>query len=175
MKKLIFLFSFVFIGQQVFSQKNKLVAGIDLEHGNFDLKPNIGFFLKENILIGTGWSFSSTFTEDQTIDQLNISPYIRFYKKNFFFSLDYTFFQSTVDTSSRTTVDNSIGRYVNLKNAQIGINIGYSKSINEIFYFGPSIRLSYNSHYDNNGVDGYISERPKTIKTSIVLGIQFRL
>ena len=173
MKKLIFLFSFVFIGQQVFSQKNKLVAGIDLEHGNFDLKPNIGVFLKENILIGTGWSFSSTFTKTQTIDQLKISPYIRFYNKNFFFSLDYTFFQSTVDTSSNDYI--SRGRYVNLKNAQIGTNIGYSKSINEMFYFGPSIRISYNSHYDNNGVDGYISERPKTIQTSIVLGIQFRL
>jgi hypothetical protein len=156
-----------------FGQKNLIVAGIDLEHGNFDLKPNIGVFLKENILIGTGLSFSSTFAKTQTINQLNISPYIRFYDKNLFFSLDYSFFQSTVDTSSNDYI--SRGKYVNLKNAQIGINIGYSKSINEIFYFGPSIRLSYNSHYDNNGVDGYISERPKTIQTSIVLGIQFRL
>jgi len=150
-----------------FGQKNLIVVGADLESNFLDLKPNIGIFISNNVLIGTGFSYSSTNSSAQTIDQIILSPHIRFYDKSIFFSLDYTFFMSELSTETDT--------YVNLKNATVGSNIGYSKEISNHFHLDPSVRFSYTSNYDNNGIDGYISEKPNTFQIEFVLGIHFRL
>ena len=84
-----------------------------------------------------------------------------------FFSIDYTYFISELTNETDT--------YVNLKNVTIGSNIGYSKEISSHFYLDPSLRFSYTSNFDNNGIDGYISEKPKTFKIEFVLGVHFRL
>lgn len=148
-------------------QKNLIVVGADLESNFFDLEPNIGVFISNNVLMGIGFSYSSTNSFSQINDQIIISPHLRFYDKDMFFSIDYTYFISELTNETDT--------YVNLKNVTIGSNIGYSKEISSHFYLDPSLRFSYTSNFDNNGIDGYISEKPKTFKIEFVLGAHFRL
>ena len=165
MKKLLFiLLCVLLIG---FGQKNVIVVGADLKSNFFDFEPNIGVFISENILMGTGLLFSSTNSLSQTNEQITLSPHIRFYDKDMFYSIDCTFFISELSTEKDT--------YVNLKNLTIGSNIGYSKEISSHFYLDPSLRISYTSNFDNNGIDGYISERPNTFQVQFVLGVHFRL
>jgi len=152
----------------VFGQKKTIVVGVDVESSILNLKPNFGVFISNSVLVGTGFSYSSTNSISQITDQIILSPYIRFYdNSNIFFSIDYTFSQSTLMSETDT--------YVNFKNAIVGSNIGYSKNISDHLYLDPSIRLSYTSNYDNNGIDGYISEKPKAFQIEFVLGFHFRL
>ena len=147
--------------------KKLIVVGADLKSNFFDFEPNIGVFISQNVLMGTGLSFSSTYSLSQSNNQIIISPYVRFYDKDVFYSIDCTYFISKLYTEMDT--------YVNLKNLTIGSNIGYSKEISSHFYLDPSIRISYASNFDNNGIDGYISERPNTFQVQFVLGVHFRL
>ncbi len=52
----------------VFGQKKTIVVGVDVESSILNLKPNFGVFISNSVLVGTGFSYSSTNSISQITD-----------------------------------------------------------------------------------------------------------
>jgi len=189
MKKLFTIFTVVVLSTTMsFAQQGTVVIGVgsnlaDQSWQDYSLVPTVGYFMTDNIMVGTGFIMGYTKEESFGIEDeasgMSLSPFARLYLNEGMYisagiamtssvSTDYNddFNYKTEDKSSTFGVNAGIG-YSLMWNNRICIepSFGFATS-------GGSSSLKIN---DNGSVTETDSDAPSTFGLGIGLGIHIRL
>jgi hypothetical protein len=191
MKKLFTMLTVVAISTTLsFAQQGSVAIGVgsnlaDVSWQDYSLTPTVGYFITDNMMIGTGFSMGSSSEEENDVEYksggMNISPFFRFYMNDAF----YASAGIGIGSTSYET-DASSGGITNTyeeKTSTFGLNVGvgYSLMWNDRVCIEPSfgIATSSGSSSDKTNFGGTVTENdsdaPSTFGMAIGLGINIRL
>jgi len=191
MKKLFTILTVVAISTTLsFAQKGTVAIGVGSNLANvswqdYSLTPTVGYFIADNMMVGTGFSLGSSTTDSTDVEiksgSMNISPFFRFYMNDAFFASAGLAFGST--SSSRDASSGGITNTVENKTSTFGLNVGvgYSLMWNDRVCIEPSfgIATSSGSSTSKENFGGTVTETesdaPSTFGMAIGLGINIRL
>ncbi len=191
MKKLFTILTVVAISTTMtFAQQGSVAIGVgsnlaDVSWQDYSLTPTVGYFITDNMMVGTGFSMGSETEEISDVEYkesgMNISPFLRYYMNDAFFASAGIAIGSTSSES-----DASSGGFTNTsesKTSTFGLNagVGYSLMWNDKVCIEPSFGIvtgSGSSSYEANfggTVNATDSDAPSTFGMAIGLGIHIRL
>jgi len=191
MKKLFTILTVVAISTTMtFAQQGSVAIGVgsnlaDVSWQDYSLTPTVGYFISDNMMVGTGFAMGSSSQEENDVKYedggMNISPFFRFYMNDAFFAS-----AGIAIGSSSSTTDASSGGITNTseyKTSTFGLNagVGYSLMWNDRVCIEPSfgIATSSGSSSSKSNYDGTVTESdsdaPSTFGMAIGLGINIRL
>ena len=141
MKKLFTILTVVAISTTMtFAQQGSVALGVGSNLANvswqdYSLTPTVGYFIADNMMVGTGFSMGSVTAEisdaEYKDNEMNISPFLRYYMNDAFFA------SAGISIGSiSSTIDASTGGFTNTsesKTSTFGLNagVGYSLMWNE--------------------------------------------
>ena len=191
MKKLFTILTVVAISTTMtFAQQGSVAIGVGsnlagVEWTMYSLTPTVGYFITDNMMVGTGFSMDSETEEISDVEykdnEMNISPFLRYYMNDAFFAsagISIGSISSTMDASTGGVTNTSES-----KTSTFGLNagVGYSLMWNERVCIEPSFGIvtgsgSSSSKINNGGtVTESDSDAPSTFGMAIGLGIHIRL
>ena len=191
MKKLFTILTVVVISTTMtFAQQGSVAIGVgsnlaDVSWQDYSLTPTVGYFISDNMMVGTGFAMGSSSQEENDVKYedggMNISPFFRFYMNDAFFAS-----AGIAIGSSSSTTDASFGGITNTseyKTSTFGLNagVGYSLMWNDRVCIEPSfgIATSSGSSSSKTNIGGTVTETdsdaPSTFGMAIGLGIHIRL
>jgi hypothetical protein len=191
MKKLFTIFTVVAISTTMtFAQQGSVAIGVGSNLANvswqdYSLTPTVGYFISDNMMVGTGFAMGSSSEEDNDVKYedggMNISPFFRFYMNDAFFAsagIAIGSSSSNMDASSGGITETS-----EYKTSTFGLNagVGYSLMWNDRVCIEPSfgIATSSGSSSSKSNYNGTVTESdsdaPSTFGMAIGLGINIRL
>jgi hypothetical protein len=191
MKKLFTILTVVAISTTMtFAQQGSVALGVGSDLAgkswqDYSLTPTVGYFITDNMMIGTGFSMVSSSEEVSDTEYksggMNISPFFRFYMNDAFFASAGIAIGSTSSES-----DASSGGFTNTsesKTSTFGLNagVGYSLMWNDRVCIEPSFGIATSSGSSSNKTNfgGTVTENdsdaPSTFGMAIGLGIHIRL
>ena len=191
MKKLFTMLSVVAISTTLsFAQQGSVAIGVgsdlaNVSWQNYSLTPTVGYFISDNMMIGTGFSMGSSSEEVADVKYenggMNISPFFRFYMNDAFFASAGIAIGSVSSES-----DGSTGGITNTsesKTSTFGLNagVGYSLMWNDRICIEPSFGIATSSGSSSSKINsgGSVTEvdtdAPSTFGMAIGLGIHIRL
>ncbi len=191
MKKLFTILTVVAISTTMtFAQQGSVAIGVgsnlaDVSWQDYSLTPTVGYFISDNMMVGTGFAMGSSSQEENDVKYedggMNISPFFRFYMNDAFFASAGI----AIGSSSSTTIAPSGGitNTSEYKTSTFGLNagVGYSLMWNDRVCIEPSfgIATSSGSSSSKSNYDGTVTESdsdaPSTFGMAIGLGINIRL
>ena len=202
MKKLFTMFTVVAISTTMsFAQQGSVAIGVGSNLANvswveYELIPTVGYFITDNMMVGTGFSMGSSSEEnvefipsaglglgDRDISNFSISPFLRYYMNDAFFvsaGIEITSSSNEWKISSNP-FSNPYSNEVSTSSFGLNAGVGYSLMWNERICIEPSIGIatssgtSENSTNDNSSVTSFESDAPSTFGMAIGLGINIRL
>ena len=137
MKKLFTILTVVAISTTMtFAQQGSVAIGVgsnlaDVSWQDYSLTPTVGYFISDNMMVGTGFAMGSSSQEENDVKYedggMNISPFFRFYMNDAFFAS-----AGIAIGSSSSTTDDSSGGFVNTseyKTSTFGLNAGVGYSL----------------------------------------------
>ena len=191
MKKLFTILTVVAISATMtFAQQGTVAIGVgsnlaDVSWQNYSLTPTVGYFITENMMVGTGFAMGSQSWEENDTDYkiggMTLSPFARMYFNEALFAS-----AGIAITSESTHYDASSGGITikgETKTSTFGLNVGvgYSLMWNDRVCIEPSfgIATSSGSSSSKDNYDGDLTESdsdsPGTFGMAIGLGIHIRL
>jgi len=191
MKKLFTILTVVAISTTMtFAQQGSVAIGVgsnlaDVSWQDYSLTPTVGFFITDNMMVGTGFAMGSSSEEDEDwkyeSSGMTLSPFARVY-----FAGPLYASAGIAITSSSSSQDYDDGTNSNKdehNTSTFGFNagIGYSLMWNDRVCIEPSFGIatasgSSSSSNNNNGtVTETDSDAPSTFGMAIGLGINIRL
>ena len=191
MKKLFTILTVVAISTTMtFAQQGSVAIGVGSNLANvswqdYSLTPTVGYFISDNMMVGTGFAMESSSEEDNDVKYedggMNISPFFRFYMNDAFFAsagIAIGSSSSNMDASSGGITETS-----EYKTSTFGLNagVGYSLMWNDRVCIEPSfgIATSSGSSSSKSNYNGTVTESdsdaPSTFGMAIGLGINIRL
>jgi len=202
MKKLFTMLTVVAISTTLsFAQQGSVAIGVgsnlaDVSWQDYELIPTVGYFITDNMMVGTGFSMGSSSEEDaeffdpmvgpiigdQDLSGFSISPFLRYYMNDAFFVSAGIAIGSTSD---EWDLSESYGVPVTTEasTSTFGLNVGvgYSLMWNDRVCIEPSFGIATSSGSSTSKVnfDGTVTEvdtdAPSTFGMAIGLGINIRL
>jgi hypothetical protein len=191
MKKLFTIFTVVAISTTMtFAQQGSVAIGVGSNLANvswqdYSLTPTVGYFISDNMMVGTGFAMGSSSEEDNDVKYedggMNISPFFRFYMNDAFFAsagIAIGSSSSNMDASSGGITETSED-----KTSTFGLNagVGYSLMWNDRVCIEPSFGIATSSgssssklNYNGTVIESD-SDAPSTFGMAIGLGINIRL
>lgn len=191
MKKLFTMFTVVAISTTMsFAQQGSVAIGVgsnlaNVSWQNYSLTPTVGYFISDNMMVGTGFYMGSSSEETGGIDydqsMMEISPFARYYVNEAFFAS-----AGVVIGSSSNKEDASAGGITDTEESSsstfgLKFGVGYSLMWNDKVCIEPSFGLvtssgsssvKTNSNGNTNEVD---TDAPSTFGMAIGLGIHILL
>ena len=199
MKKLFTMLTLVAISTTLsFAQQGSVAIGVGSNLANvswqdYSLTPTVGYFITENMMVGTGFSMGSSSEEDafdpnsgeigdQDMSSFSMSPFFRYYMNDAFFaSVGIAITSST----NKWDLSDAFGVPVTSEStiSTFGLNagVGYSLMWNDRICIEPSLGIATSSGSSSSKVnfDGTVTEvdtdAPSTFGMAIGLGIHIRL
>ena len=191
MKKLFTMLTVVAISTTLsFAQQGSVAIGVGSNLANvswqdYSLTPTVGYFIADNMMIGTGFAMISESYSEMDTDYksggMNISPFFRFYMNDAFFASGGIAIGSNSSESDAST--GGITYTEESKTSTFGLNVGvgYSLMWNDRICIEPSfgIATSSGSSSSKSNMGGTVTESdsdaPSTFGMAIGLGINIRL
>ena len=195
MKKLFTMLTVVAISTTLsFAQQGSVAIGVGSNLANvswqdYSLTPTVGYFIADNMMIGTGFAMISESYSEMDTDYksggMNISPFFRFYMNDAFFASAGIAIGSVSDSYDASSWSSSgvITSTGENKTSTFGLNVGvgYSLMWNDRVCIEPSfgIATGSGSSSSTDNYDGTVTETdsdaPSTFGMAIGLGIHIRL
>jgi len=191
MKKLFTILTVVAISTTMsFAQQGTVAIGVgsnlaDVSWQDYSLTPTVGYFITDNMMIGTGFIMSASNEEESDVEYnwggMNLSPFFRFYMNEAFYVSAGVAIGSTYDNEDASS--NGVTNTYEYKTSTFGINasVGYSLMWNDRVCIEPSFGIgtgsgssSSKSNYDGT-VNESDSDAPSIFAMGIGLGINIRL
>jgi hypothetical protein len=191
MKKLFTILTVVAISTTMtFAQQGSVALGVgsdlaDKPWQDYSLTPTVGYFITDNMMIGTGFSMGSSSREENDVEYksggMNISPFFRFYMNDAFFASAGIAIGSTSSESDASS--GGITYTYEESSSTFGLNagVGYSLMWNDRVCIEPSFGIATSSGSSSNKTNsgGTVTENdsdaPSTFGMAIGLGIHIRL
>ena len=188
MKKLFTILTVVAISTTIsFAQQGTVAIGVgsnlaDVSWQNYSLTPTVGYFIADNMMIGTGFSISSetdeyesfdnsgnTITVETKLSGMSLSPFFRFYMNDAFFG------QAGILMTSATDSDGDDEDKTSTFGIQAGV--GYSLMWNDRVCIEPYFGLQTGSGTteSTSGSITISTDAPSTFEMGIGLSINIRL
>jgi hypothetical protein len=190
MKKLFTILTVVALSTTMtFAQQGSVAIGVgsdlaDVSWQDYSLIPTVGYFIADNMMVGTGFSLGST-TEDvpdggvnsngdpttveAKVSDMTISPFFRYYMNDAFYASVGIAIGSGTDDDGFTEISSS----------SFGLNagVGYSLMWNDRVCIEPSFGIATTSGSSETkvGVVTVSADDPSTFGMAIGLGIHIRL
>lgn len=199
MKKLFTILSAVILtATMTFAQKGTVAIGVGSNLANvswqdYSLIPTVGYFITDNMMVGTGFSMGSSTSEDEYLPgwneqgelsqrSFNISPFFRYYAgESLFASVGISIGSTSREEDASNALGvNAVGE-TNTSSFGLNASVGYSLMWNERVCIEPSfgIATSSGSSTVKSNFDGSVTENdsdaPSTFGMAIGLGINIRL
>ena len=189
MKKLFTILTIVALSITIsFAQQGTVALGVgsnlaNQSWQNYSLVPTVGYFISDNMMIGTGFTMSLSSDEVSTIkyksNSMSVSPFARFYlNKSLYVSAGLNM------TSSSDVVEDTGNNYKNTDTeSAFGFNggVGYSLMWNDHICIEPSLgfgtsggSITNENEFGGNSTSSSI-DAPTTFGMAIGLGINIRL
>ena len=186
MKKLFTILTVVAISTTMtFAQQGSVAIGVgsnlaDVSWQDYSLTPTVGYFITDNMMVGTGFSMGSSSEEynGMTVKSgsMNISPFFRFYMNDVFLSAGVAI------GSTKYEEDDDMWKLED-KTSTFGLNVavGYSLMWNDRICIEPSFGIATGSGSSSSkaNIGGDVTESesdaPSTFGMAIGLGINIRL
>jgi outer membrane autotransporter protein len=173
-----------------FAQQGSVAIGVgsnlaDVSWQNYSLTPTVGYFITDNMMIGTGFAFGSSSWEQNDTKYktggMRLSPFARMYFNEGLYAS-----AGIAIESSSSSDDYDVSGYDEkneYKTSTFGLNIGigYSLMWNDRVCIEPSfgIATSSGSASEKHNINGTVTESdsdaPGTFGMAIGLGIHIRL
>jgi len=191
MKKLFTILTVVAISTTMtFAQQGTVAIGVGSNLANeawqdYRLIPTVGYFISDNMMIGSGFSMGSSSYEENDIEYksggMNIAPFFRFYMNDALFASAGIAIGSVSDSYDASS--GGITETGENKTSTFGLNVGvgYSLMWNDRVCIEPSfgIATGSGSSSSKDNYDGTVTETdsdaPSTFGMAIGLGINIRL
>jgi hypothetical protein len=149
MKKLFTILTVVAISTTMtFAQQGSVALGVgsdvgDIEWTMYSLSPTVGYFISDNILVGTGFSMRSG--DGHSNEGMSISPYARYYITSSLYAMAGLDMEMPKEGDGTTGIDAGIGATL-MWNDKVAIEPGFGLSIGDEtmdigFSLGISVRL----------------------------------
>jgi hypothetical protein len=199
MKKLFTILTVVAISTTMtFAQQGSVAIGVGSNLANvswqdYSLTPTVGYFITDNMMIGTGFSMGSSSSEDVYLDgwgdvgnldegSFNISPFVRYYvMESFYASVGIAIGSTSYEEDASDVFGvNAVGEY-NTSTFGLNAGVGYSLMWNDRVCIEPSfgIATSSGSATSKANFNGSVTEvdtdAPSQFGMAIGLGIHIRL
>ena len=150
MKKLFTMLTVVAISTTMsFAQSGTVAIGVGSDLGDvawtqYSLSPTVGYFISDNILVGTGFSMK-TGDGNGTEQGMSISPFGRYYLSSSLYAMAGIDLDIPKDGDATTGIDAGIGATL-MWNDKVAIEPGFGLAIGDKkmdigFSLGISIRL----------------------------------
>jgi len=191
MKKLFTMLTVVVISTTLsFAQQGSVAIGVGSNLANvswqdYSLTPTVGYFITDNMMVGTGFSMGSSSYEEMDTDYkssgMNISPFFRFYMNDAFFASAGIAIGSVSDSYDASSGGITITGENKTSTFGLNVGVGYSLMWNDRVCIEPSfgIATGSGSSSSENNYDGTVtksdSDAPSTFGMAIGLGINIRL
>ena len=190
MKKLFTILKAVILTTTMaFAQQGSVAIGVgsnlaNVSWQNYSLTPTVGYFISDNIMLGTGFSMgsSSIDVEDGTfnsngnpnmvgtsVSTMSISPFFRFYMNDAFFAnAGIAIGSGSDDNGTQEMRSSSFG---------FDIGVGYSLMWNDRVCIEPSFGIATGSGSSETTIGAVTlsADDPSTFGMAIGLGINIRL
>ena len=180
MKKLFTILTVVAISTTMtFAQKGSVAIGVgsnlaDVSWQDYSLKPTVGYFISDNMMVGMGFAMGSTSYEENDVKYedggMNISPFFRYYMNDAFFAS-----AGIAIGSSSSTMDASSGGITSTaedKTSTFGLNagVGYSLMWNDRICIEPSfgIATARGSSSSKTNIGGTTTETDSNAQVHLV-------
>jgi outer membrane protein assembly factor BamA len=170
----------------IFSQQGTVAIGVGSNLANqswqdYSLVPTVGYFISDNMMVGTGFTMGSSIDEVGTTEYkssaMSVSPFARFYLNESMYisaGIDMTSFNSITedDTNKDTYTESTFG---------FNGGVGYSLMWNDHICIEPSFGFgtsggSTTSEFESGGnTNSNSTDAPTTFGMAIGLGINIRL
>ena len=188
MKKLFTILTVVAISTTLsFAQQGSVAIGVGSNLANFSwqdysLTPTVGYFIADNMMIGTGFAMGSetdnydsfdasgnAITVETKVSGMSLSPFLRYYMNDAFFG------QAGILMSSSTDSDGDDEDKTSTFGVQAGV--GYSLMWNDKVCIEPYLGLETSSgtSESTSGSVTVSTDAPSTFSMAIGLGIHIRL
>jgi outer membrane protein len=192
MKKLFTMLTVVAISTTLsFAQQGSVAIGVgsnlaDVSWQDYSLTPTVGYFITDNMMVGTGFSMGSSSEEENDVEYksggMNISPFFRFYMNDAFFASAGIAIGSTSSESDASSGGFTITTEDKTSTFGLNVGVGYSLMWNDRICIEPSLGIatgsgsSLSKYTDGfGGVTENESDAPTTFGMAIGLGINIRL
>ena len=193
MKKLFTILTVVAISTTMtFAQQGSVAIGVgsnlaDVSWQDYSLTPTVGYFISDNMMVGTGFAMGSSSQEENDVKYedggMNISPFFRFYMNDAFFASAGIAIGSSSSTGDATAANGGITVTIEDKTSTFGLNagVGYSLMWNDRICIEPSFGIATGSGSSSSktNIGGTVTETdsdaPSTFGMAIGLGINIRL
>ena len=191
MKKLFTMLTVVAISTTLsFAQQGSVAIGVGSNLANvswqdYSLTPTVGYFITDNMMLGTGFSMGSSSEEvndvEYTSGGMNISPFLRFYMNDAFFASAGIAIGSSYDEMDASSGGNTYTTEDKTSTFGLNVGVGYSLMWNDRVCIEPSfgIATSSGSSSSKSNYNGTVTESdadaPGTFGMAIGLGINIRL
>ena len=109
------------------------MAGVSWQ--NYSIKPTVGYFVSDKMLVGTGFAMESG---DETDDKMTLSPYLRYYLSGSLYAKAGMTLETEKDEDSVVDVDAGVGLSL-MWNDKVAIEPGFGFSFAE-----DAVRLALN-------------------------------
>tara|TARA_B100000767_G_C19527309_1_gene435080 strand:+ start:105 stop:686 length:582 start_codon:yes stop_codon:yes gene_type:complete len=190
MKKTFTILTIVVLSTTIsFAQQGTVALGVGSNLANqswqdYSLVPTVGYFMTDNIMVGTGFSMFSSNDEVNSVEyklnDMSISPFARFYLN------ESMYVSAGVNMTSSSDVEEAPGSLDykdTYKVSTFGFNggIGYSLMWNDHICIEPSLGFrtssgTSTSKYESGGnTNSTSTDTPTTFGIGIGLGINIRL
>jgi len=173
-----------------FAQQGSVAIGVgsnlaDVSWQDYSLTPTVGYFITDNMMVGTGFSMGSSSYEESDIEYksggMNISPFFRFYMNDAFFASAGIAIGSSSDETDASIGGNTYTTEDKTSTFGLNVGVGYSLMWNDRVCIEPSFGIATSSgsstEKTNNGgtVNEIDTDAPSTFGMAIGLGINIRL
>ena len=191
MKKLFTILTVVTISTTMtFAQQGSVVIGVgsnlaDVSWQDYSLTPTVGYFISDNMMVGTGFVMVSSSSEESDVKyesgEMNISPFLRFYMNDALFASAGIAIGSNSSKSDATVGGTTFTTEDKSSTFGLNVGVGYSLMWNDRVCIEPSFGIATGSGSSSSktNVGGTVTESdsdaPSTFGMAIGLGINIRL
>ena len=191
MKKIFTMLTVVAISTTLsFAQQGTVAIGVgsnlaDVSWQDYSLTPTVGYFITDNMMVGTGFSMGSSSYEEMDTEYksggMNLSPFFRMYFNENLYASAGIAIGSVSDSYDASSGGTTVTGENKTSTFGLNVGVGYSLMWNDRVCIEPSFGIATgsgsSSSKDNIGgtVTESDSDAPGTFGMAIGLGIHIRL